>query len=214
LDRRVIVVALCWLAISIAAFRSPVLMLFGWPMTGLMLLWALLGGGDNLHAAMPLREPLVLRPRLAMILRALLAMIVGSAVLGLAASIKPSMELHTANGLVYRFGLSIIFAPLLWMIVLATAVRALRIPSPRRLALAAITTLIAWPFLLGIRAANEPWLDFDHRVRVLAPHVIQTYVAAAVAVSGAAIALAFITARVVAGSVVVVPPRAALLRPR
>jgi hypothetical protein len=212
IDRRVIVVALSWLAISVAAFQNPVLMLFGWPMTGLLLLWALLGNTNDLRAAMPLHEPLVLSPHLALILRMLLSAIVCCALVGVATSIVPSMAYRSQSGdILYKYGLSIIIAPLLWMTLLATSIRALRIPAPRRLAIVAIATLIAWPLLLGIRAAREPWLDLDDQFLVLSPNILHAYVAAAVLASGIAIALAFITARLASKPLVVVPPRAALL---
>jgi hypothetical protein len=209
-DRRIIVVALSWLAISVAAFQNPLLMLFGWPVTGLLLLWALLGSATDLRAAMPLREPLVLGPRLAMTVRALLAVLVACAVVGVASSVIPSMSFRSSTGIVYKYGLSIIVAPIFWLVVLATAVRALRLPAPRRLGIVAITTLIAWPLLLGVHAARQPWLDLDDQYEVLAPNVITAYVAAAVVASAVAIAIGFLTARIARGPVVVVPPRAAL----
>jgi hypothetical protein len=211
LARRVIVVTLSWLAISIAAFKNPFLMLFVWPMTGIMLMWALLGSSSDLRAAMPLREPLAIAPRRALALRILLGAIVCCAAVGVATSVVPSLEYRSSTGVVYRYGLSIIVAPILWMTVLATAARALRIRSPRRLAIVAITALIAWPLLLGITAVNQPWFDIDNQYSVLSPHVIHAYVAAAVLTSGAAIALAFLTARIASGPVVVAPPRATLL---
>jgi hypothetical protein len=211
-DRRVIVVALSWLAISFGAFQNPVLMVFAWPMTGIFLLWALLGSTADLRAAMPLREPLVISRRLTLTLRGFLAVLAGSAVVGTVTSVIPSMAFRDESGAtLYTYGLSIIIGPLLWMTVFATAVRALRHPAPRRLAISAIVTLIAWPLLLGIRAAREPWLDLDNQFLVLAPHVLSAYVAAAVVASGAAIALAFKTARLARGPVVVAPPRATIL---
>ncbi len=202
-------VALSWLALSVAAFQTPLLMLFGWPATGLFLLWALLGSTADLRSALPLREPLVLSRRLTLTLRGFLAALAGCAVVGTVTSIIPSMAFRSESGTVYTYGLSIIIAPLLWMTVFATSIRALRQPAPRRLAIAAIATLVAWPFLLGIRAAREPWIDLDNQFLVLAPQVLQTYVAAAVIASGVAIALAFATARLASGPVVA-PPRATL----
>jgi len=210
-DRRVIVVALSWLALSVAAFANPLLMLFGWPLTGLMLMWALLGSTADLRAALPLREPLVISQRLTLTLRAFLAALAGCALVGTVTSIAPSMAYRSEDGTtVYTYGLSILVAPILWLTVFATSIRALRQPAPRRLAIAAIATLIAWPLLLGIRAAREPWIDLDNQFLVLAPHVIQAYVAAAVVASGVAIALAFATARLANRPVVVAPPRATL----
>jgi hypothetical protein len=211
LDRRVIVVTLSWLAISIAAFQAPQLVLFAWPMTGLFLLWALLGSTANLRSAMPLREPLVVAPHRALALRLLLGALICCAIGGVVTSVVPSLQYRSPSGVVYTYGMSIIVAPILWMTILATAVRALRIRSPRRLAIVAITALIAWPLLLGISAVSQPWFDIDDNYRVLSPNVISAYVVAAVLTGGAALALAFLTARIARSPIVVVPPRAALL---
>jgi hypothetical protein len=213
IDRRIIVVALSWLAISVAAFENPLLMLFGWPVTGLLLLWALIGSTADLRAALPLRESLVLGRGRTLALRGLLAGLAGCALVGTITSVIPSMAFRVEAGApLHAYPLSILVVPILWMTVFAMAVRALRRPSPRHLAIAGIAMLGAWPLLLGVRAARQPWLDLDQQFVVLAPHVLQAYVAAAVLASGLAIALAFSTARLANGPLVVAPPRATIRR--
>jgi hypothetical protein len=206
---RLVIVSLSWVALAVAALVSPVLVMLSWPVSIVLLLWASLGSTADLLAAFALREPIAMPPRYARALTVLLVALAACGIAGTVASLVPSMAWRSKSGdIVREYGISTVVAPALWTAILVTAMRALALRSPRRFATVAVFTIVAWPMFLGIGAVSEPWFDIDNQFMRLAPHVLDLYVASAIAASGIAIAVALITARLAAGPVITAPPLA------
>jgi drug/metabolite transporter (DMT)-like permease len=101
---------------------------------------------------------------------------IACSIAGAIAAIEPSMAFRSKHGVIqYTYGLSVVVAPVLWAVMAIVAARALRSPTPRRLAATGITTILAMPFLFGIHVLREPWFDIDNQFVVLSPWAIELY---------------------------------------
>lgn len=208
-----IVVALCWLGITIAVYRDPVTVLVAFPITGPAFLVAILGGVAELGTALSSRDQLSRTQTQVQVGRALLVLLAGCSIAGAIASVFPSMAFRPeGENVTYEYGLSRIIAPAVWAIILGACVAAILRPTPRRFALAAVGGILAWPVFLCIRALREPWFDLDDEHVVLEPWALQLYVVAAVLTSGLAFGLRFVAARAAARPVLS-PPRASVISP-
>jgi hypothetical protein len=120
------------------------------------------------------------------------------AVAGAVAAIEPSMAFRSKSGVIkYTYGLSLVIAPALWAVMAAiAAAHALRSPTPRRLIVAAVSTIVAMPLLLGIRVARLPWFDIDSQFVLLSPWAIHTYLGCVAVAMGIAIYLATMARRI------------------
>ena len=117
-----------------------------------------------------------------------------------------------SGSILYEYGLSIAIAPLLWSAILIVALRALRLPSPRRLAIVAATTMGAWPLLLAIRALRVPVFDIDDQFVMLSPWAIYVYAVCVAASTGSAIFLATVAKRIGIGAALpALPPQASAI---
>lgn len=208
---RIMVVGLCWLGVSAAALIEPLLLIL-WPLSGPAFLLAVIGSVVALGPALSFREPLLIARRHAQTLRVLLALIACCAIAGAITAAVPSMAYRSEDGdVMYEYGISVRVAPVLWAAILGISISALATPSPRRLALVAMTGIVSWPLFLAIRVLREPILDLDDAHLVLAPWARQLYVVAVVIASGLAIAVAIAIARMVSKPVVQMPPKASAL---
>lgn len=209
---RVTVVGLCWLGVSAAVLIEPLLLLL-WPLSGPAFLLPVIGSAVALGPAVSFREPLLIARRQARALKVLLALLACCAIAGAITAVVPSIAYRPEGGdATLEFGLSVRVAPVLWAAMLGMSIGALATPSPRRLALVAVTGVVSWPVFLWIRVLREPILDLDNTHHVLAPWALQLYVVAAVIASGLAIAVAIATTKMISGLVVQMPPKASVLR--
>lgn len=137
----------------------------------------------DVRAAVQRVEPTSLRSRSQATL--LVALICVSAI-GVIASMAPSLGVRSKSGPIGEYAISVMVAPVLWAGISIAAIRALAVTTPRRLAVAGIIALAACPILIGIRVFHEPVFDLDDEFVLVAPRVVQLYVACALVASGLA----------------------------
>jgi hypothetical protein len=206
-------VALCWAVLSVVGVVSPLFLLFAWPVTGAACVFVVFATVRGLRSVAHQREPVRFSLPVGRWLWVALFGMIACAVGGAVSSVAPSMAFRSKSGIVlYEYGLSIAVAPVLWSAMLIVAVRALRLPSPRRLAIVAATTMGSWPLLLGIRALRVPVFDIDDQFVMLSPWAIYAYAVCVAASTGSAIFLARMAKRIGIGAVLpALPPPASAI---
>jgi hypothetical protein len=198
--------ALCWAVLSVVGILSPLLLLFAWPVTGAACVFVVFATIRGLRSVAHQREPVRFPPHARRWLWVGLFGTIACAVGGAVSSIEPSMAFRSKSGtILYEHGLSIAIAPVLWSVILIVAARALRLPSPRRLAIVAATTMGSWPILLAIRALRVPVFDIDDQFVMLSPWAIYAYVVCVAGSTGSAIYLATMAKRLGTGAPLPLP---------
>jgi hypothetical protein len=209
---RWMVAAVAWALVSTVAMDEPVL-LFAWPLNAAAVLCVLIGALSGLGPAYRRTSALAMRASELRWLRAGLLALVAVSVTGIVGSRTPAMAWRSKSGIIqYSFSLSHFIAPALWSALAVLAVAAAHRPSLRRLASLIIAGVVAWPFLLAIRALRVPLFDIDDQYVELAPWALDLYSASVALVAGLAIALNLVVRSLAARPPVAPPPpRAALV---
>lgn len=213
LDERWLAVVF-WAMISLFGISSPQLLLDAWPVTSVACIFVVLATVRGLRSVARQREPVRLSPPAGRWLRVALLGLIACAIGGAVSAVEPSMAFRSKSGkILYEYGLSTEIAPVLWSAILIVAARALRVPSPRRLAVVAATTMGSWPVLLVLRAILVPWFDLDDQFVMLSPWVVHAYAVCVAASAGSALYVATLARRLGTGAgLPALPPPAVALR--
>jgi hypothetical protein len=189
----------CWAALTLAAVGCPLALFLAWPVTGMVFLAALASSFRGVQPVFDHGEPLRLGRGPARWLAAGILAILLAAVSGTVSSMVPSMAWVSRDGLtLHPYSISVTVAPGMFTAIALAAVLALRVRSPRRIAVLATVTVCTWPLLAMIRGMREPFFDLDGRERLLLPWAPHTYVASIAVASASAIGLMWAVNRLAA----------------
>jgi len=192
-----------WSTCSVLQFVESVLLLMLWPLA--MLLFA----AAVVTAATGLRQVWERRDRIARagLARGLALAVIASASIGAVGAMTPSLGHYGERPA--TLSLSPLVAPLFLAVIAVCALRVLRSPSPRRLAELALAGVVAWPFLMAIRALR----GMNSEYFLVEPGPMWMFSFGTIAISGLVLASGVLAWRAAAVAVAA-PPAARAIRTR